>query len=434
MATWALIVGLGAIILLLSACGSKTAPTPVPLSLPESGPFELVAVPDASTQLEISSRLTAPSAGFVPLAFVANKSRGELGDVDVFEMGGRLYAAIVRNPGGYMLVDVTDPTQPTYLGAWKVNPSGSSEHLQAFRQGDRWHLALPFEAGASTPPTCAGLAIIEITDSENPVLRGVHNGSTTGASEMWCGVHSLTIIANEDGDAEHILVTSKDTFDLRVLDIRDLDNVQETNFYHLHVHPHGSRAWAHHMNVVDDRIYVSHWDGGVMILDRSALLSGGSSEQIELTSAGDIRAPDFGAHDAYPTTGGEFLFVNDAFLAEGGLRVFDIRDLANPRSIMTVDLEGLQTERHTILVQNDLLFVPWRAKGVRVFRYEFGQPDQPVLEPIAFQELRVHPIDRGAGGIAAIATHSCPVDGEMHTCVYASDASFGLIIMGLDET
>jgi hypothetical protein len=347
-------------------------------------------------------------------------------------MDSRLYAAVVLGQSGYMLVDVTEPTQPARLGTWQVNPSGNSEHIRAFRQGDRWYLGLPFEAGRSVPPLCAGLAIVEVTDPESPELLGVHNGSSTGASEKWCGVHSIAVIANDDGNAEHLLVTSQDTFDLRVLDIRDLDNVQETNFYHLHVHPHGSGAWAHHMNVVDDRVYVSHWDGGVMILDKSALLSGGSSEQVELTPQGDIGAPDFAAHDAYPATGGEFLFVNDAFRSKGGLRIFNIRDLANPQPLMTVDREELQTQRHTLLVQDDLLFVPWRADGVRVFRYDFGRPDQPVLELVAFQEVRDEPSGGGAG-IAAVGVHSCTVDGEMRTCVFAADSAYGLLMLALDN-
>jgi hypothetical protein len=355
-----------------------------------------------------------------------------LGDLDVFEMGDRLYVVQSRSPSGFVLTDVTEPAQPIYLGTWKVSPPTTSEHVEAFRQGDHWYLALPLEAGSGVSFAC-GLAIIEITDPVTPILKRVENGLTTDADANWCNVHSVGIITNEGGNAEYLLATSSDTFDLRVLDIRDLDNVQETNVYHLHVHPHGrSASWAHKMTVADDRVYVSHQDGGVMILDKTDLLSGAAAEDVELTSPGDIAAPQFRVHDASPTEDGEFLFVNDAFLSDGGLRVFDIRDLARPQTIMTVDLEGLQSQRHTIQVQDDLLLVPWREMGVRVFRFDFSQLDQPMLELVAFQEVRAQPRDTGSG-IGAIRSHPCLIQEEMRTCVYATDSTKGLIILALED-
>lgn len=425
------IIGLATIVASIGACSVETTPTPISVRLPYEGPFELAAVPDPSSPRDVQSPFSLPSAGFIPLAFVGNKSSAPLGELDVFEMGDRTYVVQRRTPSGYALTDVTEPTQPTYLGTWKVNPSTTGEHIKAFRQGERWYLALPLQIDARASFGC-GLAIVELTDPRNPILQGVHNGMTTGADANWCEVHSVGIVTNEDENAEYLLATSPATFDLRVLDIRDLEKVRETNVYHLHVHPHGTRAWAHQVNAADDRIYVSHFDGGVMILDRSALVSGGASDDVELTPPKSLTAPDFGAHDASPTADGDFLFVNDAFLSEGGLRLFDIRDLENPRPVMAIDPEGLKSQRHTLLVKDDLLIVPSRTNGVRVYRYDFSQDDRPILELVAYQEVREQPRDTG-GGVAAVASHPCLIAGALYTCVYATDKTRGLIILGLDD-
>ena len=400
--------------------------------MPYSGPFQFAAVPVSSAPRDVQPPFSLPSDGFIPLAFVANRGSAQLSALDVFEMRDRVFVVQRQTPSGYSLTDVTKPAQPTYLGAWRVNPPTTGEHIKAFRQGDLWYLALPLEVDARFSFGC-GLAIVEITDPQSPVLLGVHNGATTGADANWCSVHSVEFVTDEGGNAEYLLATSRDTWDLRVLDIRDIAKIRETNVYHLHVHPHTRRSWTHQMNVVGDRVYVSTYDGGVMILDKTALVAGGTSNELELTSPGSIGAPDFRPHDAYPSANGDFLFVNDAFLSDGGLRLFDIRDLANPQPVMTIDPEALKSQRHTLLVRDDLLIVPWRTNGVRVFQYDFSNSADPNLVLIAFQEVRAQPRDTW-GGIAAVASHPCLVEGATRTCVFASDETQGLIILALDDS
>ncbi len=423
-------------LLLIAFCASSVfaadTPTSKSLPLPYSGPFEVVAVPEPSQPRDVQSPFTLPSTGFIPVAFQAAKTFDELGDLDVFGMRDRLYAVQVRNPGAFVLTEVTNPAQPVYLGTWRVKPRATGEHIEAFRQNDHWYLVLPLEADNLNFLPC-GLAIIEVTDPLHPILQGLHNGVTAGADTNWCDVHSVEIINDARGNAEYLLAAASDTYDLRVLDISNLSDIQEINAYHHHSHPHGFGAsYAHKTTTIDNRIYVSHWDGGVMILDKAALLSGRHNKDVEMTTPGSITAPLFAAHDAYPTADGGFLFVNDAFLSEGGLRLFDIRDPARAQFVLTIDFEGLSSKRHIILVQDDLLFVPWFEEGVRVFRYDVSQPNKPVFEPVAFQEVRERPVDR-LGGVTRLRLHTCQVNGKTRTCVYASDMTLGLIILALDD-
>ena len=417
---------------------STDNPTPTSVPWPYSDPVKLVAVPESSPPLEVQSPFKWPSNGFIQVAFVANKTTAKLGDLDVFEMHDRLYAVQRRNPSGFVLTDVTNPAEPDYLGTWKINPNGGGEHIETFRQGNHWYLVLPLEGGGRS--LLCGLAIIEITDPLNPILQGLHNGLTVGAGVNWCGVHSVDIITDENENAAYLLAAASDTYDLRVLDISNLNNIQEINAYHHHVHPHGIGgtarirhvSYAHLVTTIDNRVYVSHWGGGVMILDKTALLSGGDAKDVEMTTSGSIAAANFAAHDAYPTEDGEFLFVNDAFVSEDGIRVFDIRDPMKAQFVQAINLEGLRSKRHTLLVQDDLLFVPWFMDGVRVFRYDMSQLDKPVLEPIAFQEVREQPYSF-YDGVFRLRLHACQVDGEMRTCVFASDMTLGLIMLALDD-
>ncbi len=100
--------------------------------------------------------------------------------------------------------------------------------------------------------------------------------------------------------------------------------------------------------------------------------------------------------------------------------------------MLTIDFEGLRSKRHILRVQDNLLFVPWFEEGVRVFRYEVSQPDKPVFEPIAFQEVRERPLDV-LDGVTRLRLHACQVNGKSRTCVYASDMTLGLIILALDD-
>jgi hypothetical protein len=412
-------------------------PTSVPL--PISGPIKLVAVPEASPPQEVQSPFKLPSKGFIQVAFEANKTTAMLGDLDVFEMHNRLYTVQVRDPGGYVLTDVTNPAEPEYLGTWKLDPKGRGEHIEAFRQGERWYLVLPIADDWGQGLIC-GLAIIEITEPLSPILQGLHDGLTVGADEIWCDVHSVDIINDENGNAQYLLATTMDIFDLRVLDIRNLNSIHEINDYHHHVHPHGIGgiartrhvSYAHMVITIDNRVYVSHWEGGVMILDKTALLSGRDARDVEMTTPGSIAATHFAAHDAYPTKDGKFLFVNDAFVSDDGIRLFDIRDPTRAQFVKTLNFDGLRSKRHTLLVRGDLLFVPWFQQGVRVFRYDVSQPDTSVFEPIAFQEVRERPRDV-YDGVARLKLHPCRINEETRTCVFASDRTLGLIILALDD-
>jgi hypothetical protein len=87
-------------------------------------------------------------------------------------------------------------------------------------------------------------------------------------------------------------------------------------------------------------------------------------------------------------------------------------------------------------VSGDLLFVGWYQDGVRVFKYDTSDPDNPSVEPYAFQTVRskktLNPYTQIFDGIWGVRLHDCVVGEQPKTCVYASDISWGLIILAME--
>lgn len=136
-------------------------------------------------------------------------------------------------------------------------------------------------------------------------------------------------------DGVFILVSSNNTQDLRVVDIRDLKDIHEVNAY---VHPELNQgpepAHVHDTTITDERVYISYWTNGVVILDKHKLEAGGTPEEVILNPPDSINPADFAVHHSFPTTGEDFLFVEDEINLESGfsqLCLFDIRDLDRPR-------------------------------------------------------------------------------------------------------
>jgi hypothetical protein len=278
-----------------------------------------------------------------------------------------------------------------------------------------------------------GIAIVDITDPRAPAMLGRHDGTTVGANVAWCNVHTTQVDLDERGDGAYMLVSSRDTFDLRVLDIRDLARPREINVYHLHVHPHGmypnfAGSYVHDTTIVGDRVYVAYWTAGIMVLDRRQLISG--AEVTALNPPSSIHPPDFNAHHSYPTEDGAFLFV-EAEDRPDGLRLYDIRDLAQPREVLSIELDEPLATPHNLLVMGDLLFVGWYLDGVRVFRYDVRDPDQPTVAPVAFQAVRGQSGGGPIGGVWGVRIHPCEAGGRSTTCIYASDIRLGLVILAL---
>jgi hypothetical protein len=256
----------------------------------------------------------------------------------------------------------------------------------------------------------------------------------------WCKSHTAEVRRDADGNGAYLYVSAIDNFDLRVLDIRDLGNIKEAGRY---THPDAgfynqrNIFFVHDTTIIGDRVYVSYWSAGLVILDRNELEAG--KKVTPLNPLDSIAPWGMRVHHAYPTTDGNFVFVEDEFKAENPesrLRLYDIRDLESPKEVAAIRLPDSWGAPHNLLVSGDLLFVGWYQDGVRVFQYDTSDPEHPSIAPYAYQavrtELTMNPLIRFVDGIWGVRLHDCTVAGQPRTCVFASDITWGLLILALE--
>jgi hypothetical protein len=374
------------------------------------------------------------------------------GELDMFETGGRVYVAqavmsiFPSSEEAFRIIDVTDAEHPTLVGAWQWNLPTFTADIKAFRQGERWFLAVSRDPGlpdTTLYPLCnlaGGVAIVEVTEPADPKLIVVLTGKTTGSGKNWCKSHTAEVSRDADGNGAYLYVSAVDIFDLRVLDIRDLEHVTEAGHY---AHPDAgfynqrNIFFVHDTTIVGDRVYVAYWSAGLIILDRQALEAG---KEVEPLNPLDSIAPwGLQIHHAYPTTDGQFVFVEDEFpdkTPESRLRLYDIRDLQAPKEVAAITLADSWGAPHNLLVSDNKLFVGWYQDGVRVFQYDTRDPEHPSVEPYAFQAVRSewtkNPYSNVYDGIWGVRVHDCTISGQLRTCVYASDITWGLLILAME--
>src|SRR5215510_10327540 len=331
------------IIFFLAACTPAVPPT----TDVSNATLTLTAAPE-QTSTPLPTRTAAPTATRVPLQLQKIESFGDRcsdmvqglpgdglsevayfpsglcfhGELDIFETDGHVYVAQVSMsnfptaPEAFRIIDVTDAEHPSLVGAWKWNIPTYSSDIKAFRQGDRWFLALsrdPAFPKETVDPLCSqvgGIAIIEVTEPANPKIVNVLTGQSTGSKgkEKWCNSHTAEVSRDADGNGAYLYVSAVDIFDLRVLDIRDLEHVTEAGHY---THPDAgfynerNVFLVHDTTIVGDRVYVSYWKSGLIILNRQDLESG---KRVEPLNPLDSIAPwGLYIHHAYPTTDGNFV-------------------------------------------------------------------------------------------------------------------------------
>ncbi len=335
----------------------------------------------------------------------------------------------------YTATDVTDPTAPVVLGRWKFSPGSYASDLRYFPQGEQHYVSISMEGFGERP---CGIAVIEVTDLANPVLVQHIQGINVGSDRAWCNVHTAPVSLDENGDGAFLYASADDTFDLRVIDIRDLSSPVEVNSYQHanYTFDRGPETFVHDSTIVGDRVYVSYWDGGTMILDKTAVEAGLPDTEFVLNPPNSIDPWDFLVHHSYPTSDENFLFIEDELTYDGSfsqLRLWDIRDLENPVALKRIKIPDPAISPHNLLVKDDLLFVGWYVDGVQVFRYDVSNPEEAIVERIAWHAVRTdEERETTFDGVWGVRVKDCTVDGAETVCIYASDISSGLWVMALE--
>ena len=377
---------------------------------------------------------TAPATqGVVPLSVTATGVCFNAG-FTVWSAGERTYALLT---GGYqaafVVLDVTDPAHPTVLTTYlwrddQGNPTPTqhtyTQDAKHFTQGDRHFVSLNHEAFGNTNGFC-GIAIVEVTDPAHPqfITRVNDRNSPRGA---WCDVHNTFVEPDAAGQGAWLYLTADEPDDLRVLDIRNLQNIVEVGQY-----KEPGSTYIHDITVVNGRVYVSYWEAGLVILDAASLKPG--VQPAPLNPFGSIKPAGFRVHHALPTPDGRYVFIQDEItsgLNFQAVRMVDIRDLGQPREVAALGMPYRQA--HNLLVENNRLYVGWYESGLQGWDIDTTDPAAPKLTQAVQHTLR-STFTGGFHGAWGVAKLPCQVAVFTRTCLYLGDIEMGLDIVALQD-
>lgn len=244
---------------------------------------------------------------------------------------------------GFELWDVTDPTAAEFLGRFGPAAATDTEpflveigfgvhNVFIFEQGERAYVAAIVDFGEVFQdffgaPLVGDLRIVDVTDPRNPVQVG-----------DWG-------IAKDLGQGP--------AFNLGPHDV-----------------------W-----VENDIAYLSHWDGGLILLDVSD-----PSDPRFISQTLYDPSEEGNTHVAVPAQGGNLVIVGDEDFEPdpwGFLRIFDTQDASDPVQIATFATENSLNApppigdftAHNIVVRGSSVYASWYTDGILVI--DISQPAAP---------------------------------------------------------
>lgn len=338
-------------------------------------------------------------------------------------------------PGlGVRIVDVRDPSTPSYVSTAGAYPRTTAEHMAVYKQDGRTVLAVGIQRCAAVGDP-GGLALWDVTDPAAPYELGFH---PTGRASR--GVHEFTVGQTNGRTYAYLAVANSEANgglgDFRVVDISDPGNPVEVADWaarrdaRLPVGSGGqcapvcrgafAQSFLHSVALSPDnsRAYLSFWDLGMLILDVS-----NPAEPLYLGRFEAARVEEGNLHSVSIAHDGKLALLADETFAPpwGRLRLVDVQDPSNPVQVATFDTpnsaigrpsEGGESWYGIHNAQADptnpnLAYLAWYADGVRLVDvsdaanpYELASwvpPYAPMVWNVAFMDNLVLVSDVNGG-------------------------------------
>ena len=253
------------------------------------------------------------------------------------------------------------------------------------------------------------VVILDLTDPAAPIeigrilLRNSHN--------LWIEGDFVYAMNEVPGEA------------LSVIDVADPMNPQIVATYFAGV------SNGHDVHVRDGIAVLTHWGGGVVILDIGGGPAGGSpTNPIELSR---FETPALFTHNAWywPTAGYVFAAEELGFSGPGNsgtIYIWDVQDLRNPTQVATASVAEYDPHNFWVDEQREILYVAWYGNGVQAF-----DVSGTLSGELALQGRRIAEIKPGTGTACMTGGDTCAysVEGHDDGLIYVSDSNSGLWIL-----
>ncbi len=214
--------------------------------------------------LTVLRDVTAPPVTFSETAHY--DGIGAAHNVAVNEASGFAYVVGADEcAGGLHMVDVREPTVPTFAGCFAEDGYTHDVQCVIYDGPDTEHAGAEVCFAANEDI----LTLVDVTDKQNPALLGQALYPNIGyAHQGWLSADHRFFFANDEAD-ESIYGLNTRTF---VFDVTDLDEPEFTFAYE-----HPTASYDHNLYVRDGYVFASNYTSGLRILDAAALRAGRSA-------------------------------------------------------------------------------------------------------------------------------------------------------------
>lgn len=297
---------------------------------------------------------------------------------------------------GVRIVDLTDPSKPTLVGALATIPGTSQEDIYvahvatAYFTGDL--LATGIQACNRASDVQRGVDLWDVTDPRAPQHLAFWSSGPAGSGAQ--GGHEIDLVIRNErvylGVAVPYAEILEQRGDFRLVDVTDPRNPAQVSSWGATLDgglaPAAGQTFFGHsvrFNAAGTLAIVSYWDAGALLLDLT------DPTRPALVGRTPYPPGAVANHSSWFTAGESLLLTGDEYAGPqnghwGGLRVWDIRDPAAPTQIGQFSTPNAAAGRlggafqytiHNPIVRGTTAYLSWYGDGVRVL--DIADPTAP---------------------------------------------------------
>ncbi|MDY0780646.1 choice-of-anchor B family protein [Tenacibaculum sp. IB213877] len=184
------------------------------------------------------------------------------------------------NGGGPIFVDITNPTNPTYLGQHTDDGYSHDAQVITYNGSDSEHVGKEIYIGSNENE----ILVLDVTDKSNPVkLSSLNYPQVAYAHQGWFTEDHRYFILGDELDEQNFGMNTRTL----IFDLQDLENPVLSSTY---LGP--TAAIDHNGYVAQNNFYIANYTAGMRVLDISNI--GASSNSMT----------EIGYFDTYPSNNG----------------------------------------------------------------------------------------------------------------------------------